>query len=304
MRPKELTSTTSNALGVLILCVAAIVLFLAIQYPTAKALIVSLIGLAFMLFGAFWWSLRSRHHELEESKDEFVSLVSHQLRTPLTSMRLFVEMLLDEQVGPLNDKQHEYMRMVEVSTGRMIDLVSDFLNTSRLELGQLDIKPQPTHMEDIVASSVDQIAPLASQQKLTILFDKPDLPTVPIEPSLYGQIVNNLLSNAINYTPEGGTITVTLGKNNEGYQLDVADTGIGIPVAAHPELFKRFYRADNAKHVIGQGSGLGLYLIKRIVDTCGGHVWYESAENKGTTFHVIIPLTGMTATQKRKSPRV
>lgn len=260
-----------------------------------------LAGMAIALFGVFWWMMRSRRRDLEKSKDEFVSLVSHQLRTPLTSTRLFTEMLLDNQVGPLNDKQREYVRMVEISTERMISLVSDFLNTSRLELGRLEIKPQPAHLEDIVASSVTQLLPLASQEKLTINFDKPSLPAVPVEPSLYGQIVNNLLSNAVHYTPEGGTITVALSQNPSGFQLDVTDTGIGIPMAARAELFKRFYRADNAKHVIGEGSGLGLYLIKKITDTCGGRIWYESTEGKGTVFHVIIPPSGMTPTKKVKS---
>ena len=298
MLPKKFYSRKTDTLGILIVCLAALVLTLTIFGSTSIWVLGVLIVLAFGLFVAFWWSLRSRHHELEQSKDEFVSLVSHQLRTPLTSMRLFVEMLLDGQVGTVNEKQHEYLRMIEVSTGRMIDLVSDFLNTSRLELGQLEIKPQPGHLEDIVASIVDQVTPLATQEKLTIVFEKPVLPKVPIEPNLYGQIVNNLLSNAIHYTPEGGSIHVNLAENANGYQLDIADTGIGIPLAAQPELFKRFYRADNAKHVIGEGSGLGLYLVKRIVDICGGKVWYESHEGQGTTFHVIIPLSGMTPTTK------
>lgn len=305
MRPKlakHMSATKTNILGVGLLCLAVVVFVVTLLDPPNLKFIASLLlALAVILFLAFWDSLRTRHHELEQSKDEFVSLVSHQLRTPLTSMRLFVEMLLDNQVGPLNDKQHEYLRMVEISTGRMIDLVSDFLNTSRLELGRLEIRPQPVRLQDIVAGSIDQVTALASQEKLSIVFDKPELPEVPVEPSLYGQIVNNLLSNAIHYTPEGGTITVTLSQNPSGFQLDVADTGIGIPMAARAELFKRFYRADNAKHVIGEGSGLGLYLIKKITDTCGGRIWYESAEGSGTTFHVIIPPSGMTPTAKAKA---
>jgi two-component system phosphate regulon sensor histidine kinase PhoR len=211
-------------------------------------------------------------------------------------MRLFVEMLLDGQVGDLNSKQHEYLRMVEISTGRMVDLVSDFLNASRLELGRMEIKPRSTHIEELVANIVEGLQPLADQQRVTIKFEKPNLPEVPVEPNLYNQIINNLLSNALHYTPEGGTITVSVEKNEAGYQLNVADTGIGIPADARQDLFKRFYRADNAKHIIGEGSGLGLYLVKRIIDTCGGRIWYESTEGQGTHFHVIIPLTGMIPT--------
>lgn len=297
MLPKRAPSFSStNILGVTILSLAAVVLGLDVFWDASKPVIVLLIGIEFVLFITFWRSLRTKQREFEESKDEFVSLVSHQLRTPLTSMRLFVEMLLDGQVGELNAKQHEYLRMVEISTGRMVDLVSDFLNASKLELGRMEIKPQPTHLEDLVESIVDNLRPLADQQRLTIAYDKPSLSEVPVEPNLYSQIVNNLLSNALHYTPDGGTIRVSLAQNPGGFQLDVTDSGIGIPLEAQAELFKRFYRAENAKHVLGEGSGLGLYLIKRIVDTCGGRVWFESTEGKGTTFHVIIPSTGMTST--------
>jgi two-component system phosphate regulon sensor histidine kinase PhoR len=240
-------------------------------------------------------SQHRRERQLEQTKDEFVSLVSHQLRAPLTAIRLFIEMLLDEQVGHLTQKQHEYLGNIEVSTSRMIDLVSDFLNTSRMGLEHLKIEPQQLHLEDLIDTIVTQLTPLARQQKITMTFEKPSFPTVAVEPSLYSQIVNNLLTNALSYTPAGGTVTVSLIRTNDGYRLDVADTGIGIPESARADLFRRFYRADNAKRVVSEGSGLGLYLIKQIVEICQGKVWYESVEHKGTTFHVIIPLSGMAA---------
>lgn len=298
MQPKRQTyMRRTNLLGGTILLVAIVMLLLTAAFPrTPNWIVALLIGINFVLFITFWTSMRTRQQEFEESKDEFVSLVSHQLRTPLTSMRLFVEMLLDNKIGELNSKQHEYLRMIEISTGRMVDLVSDFLNASRLELGTMEIKPRPSHIEDIVVSIIEGLKPLADQQRVTIMFDKPELPEVPVEPNLYSQIVNNLLSNALHYTPEGGTITVHMEKNANGFQLNIADTGIGIPAEARHELFKRFYRADNAKHVLGEGSGLGLYLVKHIVDTSGGRIWYESTEGVGTHFHVIIPLTGMVPT--------
>jgi len=237
----------------------------------------------------------THERQLEQAKDEFVSLASHQLRAPLTAMRLFVEMLLDNQVGKLNAKQRDYLTKVELSTWRMIDLVNDFLNTSRIELDRLKVDPQEIHLEELVASIVETIRPLAEQKNLALVFDKPKLPSVYAEPNLYSQIVNNLLTNAIRYTPAGGTVVVTLARHKDGYQLDVADSGIGIPKSAQAELFKRFYRADNAKRLESEGSGLGLYLIKRILDLSGGRVWYETAEGHGTTFHVIIPLSGMVA---------
>jgi two-component system phosphate regulon sensor histidine kinase PhoR len=236
----------------------------------------------------------SHEHQLEQAKTEFVSLVSHQLRAPLTAMRLFVEMLLDDQVGKLNKQQRDYLVKVELSTARMIDLVSDFLNTSRIELERLKVEPTMLHLEDIVADCIDALRPLATQKQLALSFEKPSLPAVAVEANLYNQIVNNLLNNAIRYTPTGGSIIVTLKRTHNGYQLDVADTGIGIPKSAQGKLFERFYRADNAKRVESEGSGLGLYLIRHILELSHGKVWFDSKEGKGTTFHVIIPLSGMT----------
>jgi|GEM_PF-4040828 len=235
----------------------------------------------------------SHERELEKSKTEFVTLVSHQLRAPLTAMRLFVEMLLDEQAGSLTDKQRDYLVKVELSTARMIDLVADFLNISRIELDKLKIDPNLTQIEDLVEHAIEALRPLATQKQLTLNYDKPSLPPVAVEANLYNQIVNNLVNNAIRYTPSGGSVTVSLKRTDEGYLLDVQDTGIGIPQTAGDKLFERFYRADNAKRVEAEGSGLGLYLVKKILELSGGKVWFDSEEGKGTTFHVLIPLTGM-----------
>ncbi|MEO6761559.1 MAG: HAMP domain-containing sensor histidine kinase [Candidatus Saccharimonadales bacterium] len=259
---------------------------------------IMVLGAALVLILGFmlYFQVQNRRERLiEESKDEFVSLASHQLRAPLTSMRLFAEMLLGEQVGKLNAKQREYVQIIASSTERMADLVNSFLNISLLELGQLKFKSQEMHLEDLVETVVDQLSPLAKQGHLKLEFIKPALPPVRVEPNLYGQIVNNLLTNAINYTPSGGQIKLKLSRAETGYQLDVTDNGIGVPDSAHGKLFKRFYRADNAKRVTSDGTGLGLYLIQKILDGLGGDIWYDSIEGQGASFHVIIPLAGMHA---------
>lgn len=237
----------------------------------------------------------THERQLEQAKDEFVSLVSHQLRTPLTAIRLFIEMLLADQVGKISPEQRDYLDKVNTSTQRMIQLVGDFLNTSRIELGRLKVEPVATDLAELVGSHIDEVQPLADAKKITISFKKAHMPQVTIDPSLYGQIAHNLLTNAIRYTPEGGTIQVAVHKHDRGYQLDVSDTGIGIPKEAQAKLFQRFFRADNAIKVEGEGSGLGLYLIKKIVELSKGKIWFESEQGKGTTFHVIIPEEGMKA---------
>lgn len=231
--------------------------------------------------------------ELDRQKDEFVSLTSHQLRTPLTAIRLFVEMLSDEQVGKLNVVQHDYINKVADSTRRMIALVGDFLNNSRIDLGRLRIEPEMTKLDKFVGDYVDELQPVAAERNIALTYSPNNLPHVPIDRNLYGQIVHNLLTNAIRYTPEGGNVSVAIKGSAKGYILSVADTGIGIPKAAQAKLFQRFFRAENAVLMQGEGSGLGLYLVKKILELTGGSITYETTVGKGTTFHAIIPHTGM-----------
>ena len=231
--------------------------------------------------------------ELDRQKDEFVSLTSHQLRTPLTAIRLFVEMLSDEQVGKLNAAQHDYINKVADSTRRMIELVGDFLNNSRIDLGRLRIEPEMTELDKFIGDYVDELQPVAAEKNVKLTFERADMPSVPIDHNLYGQIVHNLLTNAIRYTPEHGKVTVIIESTAKGYELAVSDTGIGIPKAAQAKLFQRFFRAENAVLMQGEGSGLGLYLVKKILELIGGSITFKTTEGKGTTFHVIIPPTGM-----------
>ena len=231
--------------------------------------------------------------ELDRQKDEFVSLTSHQLRTPLTAIRLFVEMLSDEQVGKLNVAQHDYINKVADSTRRMIELVGDFLNNSRIDLGRLKIEPEMTKLDEFIGDYVDELQPVAAEKNVKLIYKPDHLPSVPIDHNLYGQIVHNLLTNAIRYTPEQGKVIVAIESTVKGYKLSVTDTGIGIPKAAQAKLFQRFFRAENAVLMQGEGSGLGLYLVKKILELIGGSITYETVEGSGTTFHVIIPPTGM-----------
>jgi len=251
-------------------------------------------AIVLLLFMVLYFQVQNKRELLiEQTKDEFVSLVSHQLRTPLTSIHLFIEMLLDNESTNLTKQQRDYLLNVQISTSRMTELVTEFLNISKLELGQLKIKTEKLHLEDIIDANIEQIKPIADKNNIKIKFKKPELPAVNVEPNLYSQIVNNLLSNAIYYTPNNGLVKINLRKLEEGYQLDVSDNGIGIPENDQSQLFQRFYRAENAKRTIGDGSGLGLYLVQKIIETCNGRVWFESVEGKGSNFHVIIPVSGM-----------
>lgn len=247
---------------------------------------------------------RSEEMRIERTKDEFISLVSHQLRTPLTSIRLFAEMLADGQVGQLNPSQKDYIEKVSLSTQRMIKLVSDVLNVSRIELGRLKIQPSHTDLVELIQSQIEEVSVIANEKGIKIDFIPPkdELEKIPVDPLLMSQVVHNLLSNAIRYTPgENGCIKVSVKPNGNDYIIAVTDNGIGIPKKLQPRIFERFFRADNAMSVEGEGTGLGLYLIKIIMNASGGEVWFESKEKIGTTFYVKIPVSGMTAHMGEKS---
>jgi signal transduction histidine kinase len=245
-------------------------------------------------------------YKLQLAKDQFISLVSHQLRTPLTSIRLFSEMLSDPRVGKLNEKQHEYVDKVHLSTIRMISLVGDILNVSRIELKRLKVEPIETNLVEYLNTCIAEVQPIADEKKIKITTHIPEHPiNLKVDQTLFGQIVHNLLTNAVRYTAEeDGEVDVTLKKiSRGGIELTVSDNGIGIPEKSQKKIFERFYRADNAVKTIGDGTGLGLYLIKMILNTTGGKIWFESKENKGSTFHVTIPKTGLarnTVVRKKK----
>lgn len=243
-----------------------------------------------MLFG---WH---KSFELERAKDEFVSITSHQLRTPLTSIRLFAEMLANGQAGALKPKQADYVQKIDISTKRMIALVGDILNISRIELGKVRVNPQPTDLVAYIRSQVDEIQPVAAERGIKIELRAPhnELPQVMVDPVLFGQAMHNLLTNAIRYSPEKtGKIVVAIAKEGTQYHFSVTDNGIGIPKDQQRKIFKRFFRADNAQRTVGDGNGLGLYLIKMIMQVAGGKVWFESKEGHGSTFHITLPETGM-----------
>lgn len=234
--------------------------------------------------------------EISQMKTEFVSVASHQLRTPLTAIKLFTEMLYKEQVGSLNADQKEYLNNVNQSTDRMARLVNDLLNVTRIESGRLRIDPQPTELNDFIRKIISEAEVLANIKHLHVNFsDCQGLPAIPLDQNLVRQVVHNLVMNAIRYTPAGrGDIEVAVKPEDENNVLiSVQDKGIGIPEEIKHRMFEKFFRADNAIKTETEGTGLGLYVCKMIVESSGGKIWFESTLNRGTTFFVLLPLKGM-----------
>lgn len=231
--------------------------------------------------------------DIDRAKTEFVSLASHQLRTPLTAAKWYAEFLLQGEVGKLRTEQVTYLREVHSAIVRTIKLVSSLLNVSRLEMGNIEVAPESTDIVALARSVVKDCAMQISQRHQNVQQRYPDKLIMNVDPKLVRMMIENLVTNAIKYTPEKGSITVSIKKQEDDVMIEVRDTGYGIPANQQDKIFTKLFRADNVQSKTTEGVGLGLYLVKSIVEYCGGAIWFESEENKGTTFHIRLPARGM-----------
>jgi PAS domain S-box-containing protein len=247
----------------------------------------------------------SREREIDRAKSEFVSLASHQLRTPISTVAWFMEMLLSGEVGELNGKQREYLEEISRSNQRMGSMVSMLLNISRIEMGTFIIEPSVTDMEKFIDANLSPFHPLIEKKNLSVeIKTEKGLPLVSADQKLLGIVMDNLLSNALSYTPSGGSIIVSATKNAKDIVIEVTDNGIGIPKSVHSKMFSKLFRADNAKEIDTDGTGIGLYISKSIVESWNGAIGFVSPvtevinsdgkkEAVGTSFFITIPLKGM-----------
>lgn len=228
---------------------------------------------------------------LDEAKDEFISMASHQLRTPLTSVKGYLSMVLEGDAGPINDLQRKFLSQSFISSQRMVFLISDLLNASRLKTGKFVIESQKTYLPDVVEEELKQLEETVKARGLTLEFNKPkDFPFVNIDENKIRQVIMNFADNAIYYTPAGGKIEVNLRATKDVIEYTVKDSGMGVPKADQKHLFTKFYRASNAKKARPDGTGLGIFMAKKVIIAQGGALIFKSIEGKGSTFGFSIPL--------------
>lgn len=235
----------------------------------------------------------TKEKEIDRAKTEFVSLASHQLRTPLSTIKWFSDMLFDGDAGELNKEQKEYISQIQESNKRMIDLVNSLLNVSRIELGRIIIEPEPTNLHELVKRILIELKQQINQKKIKILTNiEKNIPKINIDPKLITEVYSNLIANAVKYTPNKGQISITISSKGDQLISQITDTGYGIQKNEQSKVFKKFFRGTNIKKIDTDGNGLGMYLIKEIIETSGGKIWFESKENKGSTFWFSLPKKG------------
>ena len=227
--------------------------------------------------------------QIDRSKSEFVSLASHQLRTPLTAIKWYSDVLFKEK---LSAKQKKCLNGIYDGNERMIKLIDVMLNVSRLEAGKIKINPSPTNVKKILEDIINEQKFTVKTKKQKFIFECPDdLPEISIDQNLVRLIFQNLISNAIKYTPDEGEILCKVEKKNNLFSFEVKDTGIGIPQNQQKRVFEKLFRADNAFSHTAEGNGLGLYAAKMTAESLGGKIWFESKAGKGTTFFVDLPVS-------------
>lgn len=229
--------------------------------------------------------------ELDATKDEFVSMASHQLRTPLTSVKGYISMVLEGDAGKITPAQRQLLEEAFTSSERMVHLIGDFLNISRLQTGKFVIERVQSNLADVVDQEIEGIRQIANSHDIKVIYRRPKVfPTLYIDENKIRQVVMNFIDNAIYYSPEATPITVRLSVEDASIVLQVVDKGIGVPKDVQKKLFTKFFRAENARRQRPDGTGIGLYLAKKVISGHGGSVIFQSEPGKGSTFGFRLPI--------------
>jgi len=254
----------------------------------------------------------SKHKELGRAKTDFVALASHQLRTPLSIIKWYVDFLIAGDAGDVSEEQKKYLKEVYASNERLIELVNALLNVSRIDVGTFSIEPEPTNIIKKIDVSIQKFLPEIDKKNIKLEKVYDELPMIDLDPRLTKTVFENLISNAVKYAPKKGIIRIEIKKTETDIYIKISDNGCGIPREQQPQIFTKLFRADNVKKIESVGTGLGLYVVKAVIEKSGGKIWFQSPsleflaqkdkkplkkKGNGTTFFITIPLKGM----KRKA---
>lgn len=281
-------------MGIVIIGVSLISYALGTRYlvePEMVALLVLLVTI--VLFVIAFTIVRNfeRLAEVSRMKTEFISVVSHQLRSPLSNLKWAIELLMSGRLGKIEEKQTEYFKILKENSARMAELVSDLLVVSRIETATLALKKKEISLEELTKELISEFNLFARASNVEIKFQpQKNLPQVWLDPSQIKLVIENFLDNAIRYVKEKGKVEICLKKTDKAVLFEIKDNGVGIPKEDRKYIFQKFFRSENVLRYQTQGSGLGLYIAKAIVEKSGGKIGFESGESKGSTFWFTLPI--------------
>jgi signal transduction histidine kinase len=236
-------------------------------------------------------SSNTKLHDLDQAKDEFVSMASHQLRTPLTSVKGYISMVLEGDAGKITKAQRQLLNEAFTSSERMVHLIGDFLNVSRIQTGKFVVEKSLQDLGKIVRQEAEALRTTAEAHELKLRVSVPPKPVmIALDEDKIRQVIMNFIDNAIYYSKPQTEVTVYLSVTPRETRLEVRDRGIGVPLAQQTKLFTKFFRADNARKQRPDGTGVGLYLAKQVIDGHGGRLVFVSKEGEGSTFGFRLPL--------------
>jgi len=249
-------------------------------------LVVILFIVAFIITRSF-----ERLTEANRMKSEFVSVVSHQLRSPLSNLKWAIEFLMSGRAGKIEEEQIEYFRILKENISRMGDLVQDLLTVSRIETATLPLKKREFFLADLVKDLISEFETFAKASNVAVKFNGGEnLPKAFTDPPRIRLVLENLLDNAIRYIKEKGEVEMRLERKGENLYFEIRDTGVGIPKEDQKYIFQKFFRSENVLRYQTQGSGLGLYIAKAIIEKSGGKIGFKSQEGVGSTFWFTLPI--------------
>ncbi|HHE76644.1 MAG TPA: PAS domain-containing protein [Candidatus Parcubacteria bacterium] len=229
---------------------------------------------------------------IEKAKSDFLTLATHQLWTPTSAIKWSLRMLLDGEFGKLTKKQEEIVKKIYETNNREIKLVGDLLQVAKIEEGKYLSNLKLLNINELIAAVINNYQKIIKKQRLTLKFNKEAVvPNIMADEIKMRIAIENILNNSIKYTPPRGKISISVSKiDQDEVKIKISDTGIGIPKNQQNRVFTKFFRASNVIQRDTEGTGLGLYMAKNIIEAHGGEIWFESEEGKGTTFYITLPI--------------
>ena len=239
--------------------------------------------------------MAQRLKEIEKMKEDFMSSVTHELRSPMTAVKGYVNLILDGKAGPMSEKQREYLTIVRNNTARLGRFINDILDLAKIEAGMMEIKPEPMSVREVANEILTLLKAISDQKNIKLIVDIPEsIPQIMADRDRIGQIITNLVGNSLKFTPDGGSVTVKGVEEGEFLKMAIIDTGIGIPKEYIGKIFNKFEQVSEHKQKVktAKGTGLGLAIARGLIIGHGGKIWIESEVDKGTTFFFTLNKKG------------